>query len=48
MTALKGVSLLVMLGLGFLLSACLENGDRQKHGELQVVSACTQKPAKGR
>jgi prolyl oligopeptidase len=36
MTALKGVSLLVMLGLGFLLSACLENGDRQKHGELQV------------
>ena len=36
MTALKGVSLLVMLGLGFLLSACLENGDRQKNGELQV------------
>ena len=36
MTALKGVSLLGMLGLGFLLSACLENGDRQKHGELQV------------
>ena len=36
MTALKGVSLLGMLGLGFLLSACLENGDRQKNGELQV------------
>ena len=36
MTALKGVSLLGMLGLGFLLSACLENGDRQKNGELQM------------
>lgn len=36
MTALKGVSLLGMLGLGLLLSACLENGDRQKNGELQV------------
>ncbi|MBT5797959.1 MAG: S9 family peptidase [Porticoccaceae bacterium] len=36
MTALKGISLLGMLGLGFLLSACLENGDRQKNGELQM------------
>ncbi len=36
MTALKGVSLLGMLGLGFLLSACLENGGRQKNGELQM------------